>query len=73
LKNELLLLKKFIMRERFSFIINFFNSNNSFIKKCQVFFNRLVSLLIFKMFVIVGENGSNLFAFAEYYVLLANF
>jgi len=39
LMNELLLLKKFIMWERFSYIINFFNSNNLFIKKCQVFFN----------------------------------
>jgi len=39
LMNELLLLKKFIISERFSYIINFFNSNNSFLKKCQVFFN----------------------------------
>jgi len=35
--NDLLLLKKFIMWESFSYIINLFNSNNSFIKKCQVF------------------------------------
>jgi len=30
LMKELLLLKKFIMWEGFSYIINFFNSNNSF-------------------------------------------
>jgi len=58
LMNELLMLKKFILRERFPYIINIFNSNNSFIKKCQVFFNGLIVenffyklkiLLIFKL------------------------
>jgi len=36
--NELLLLEKFMMWERFSYIIIFFNSNNSFITKWKVFF-----------------------------------
>jgi len=37
--NEFLLLKKIIMLEKRSHIVHFFNSNNSFIKQCQVFFN----------------------------------
>jgi len=41
LMNELLLLKKFIMQQKHSHNINFFNSNNSFIKKCQLIFNGL--------------------------------
>jgi len=58
--NELLLLKKYIMWVRFSYIINFFNSNNSLIKKCQVFLMdyRLNVLIIFNQNLpaIIDEN-----------------